>query len=205
MSRSICVVGAGMVGTNLASAFSSAGHRVVLGARNPRSDKVVAARDALALDVVSLADASKGADIVVLAVPFAAVGDTVAALGDIGEATLVDATNTVGGTLPNGADSILDVIAAVNPAATLVKAFNTIGAEAFIEPTIDGTKLFLPIAGDRPAADDVAQIATDIGFDAVVIGDRSTAHIVENAAALWIHLAFDTGLGRDFGFARLAR
>lgn len=205
MSRSICVVGAGIVGTNLASAFSSAGHRVVLGARDPHSDKVVAARDLLGLDVVSLADAARGVDAVVLAVPFAAVADTVAALGDIGDATLVDATNTIGGTLPDGADSILDVIAAVNPSASLVKAFNTIGAEAFIEPAIAGTKLFLPIAGDRPGADSVAQLATDIGFDALVIGDRSAARIVENAAELWIHLAFRTGLGRDFGFARLER
>ncbi len=205
MSRSICVVGAGVVGTNLARAFSSAGHRVVLGARNPNSDKVVAARNLVGLDVVSLTDAATAADVVVLAVPFAAVADTVAALGDVGDATMVDATNTVGGILPDGADSILDVIAAVNPSATLVKAFNTIGAEAFLEPSIAGTKLFLPIAGDRPAADSVAQLANDVGFDALVIGDRSAARIVENAAELWIHLAFRTGLGRDFGFARLDR
>lgn len=205
MSLSICVVGAGIVGTNLARAFSSAGHRVVLGARDPHSEKVVSARDLLDIDVVSLANAAKEVDVVVLAVPFSAVADTVEALGDTGDTTLVDATNAIGATLPDGADSILDVIAAVNPSATLVKAFNTIGAEAFVDPTINDTKLFLPIAGDQPGADTVARLASDIGFDALVIGDRTTARIVENAAELWIHLAFRTGLGRGFGFARLER
>ena len=205
MSQPICVVGAGIVGTNLAQAFTSAGHRVIFGARDPHSHKVVAARNSLGLDVVSLADAANGVDVIVLAVPYAAVVHTVAALGDIGDAVLVDATNTVADTLPDGADSILDVIAAVNPSATLVKAFNTIGAETFINPTIHDTKLFLPIAGDQPGADTVAQLATDIGFDALVIGDRNAAQLVESTAELWIHLAFRTGLGRDFGFARLER
>ncbi len=205
MTRSICVVGAGIVGTNLARAFTSAGHHVVLGARDLSSDKVVAARDELGIDIVSLEHAAEGRDVVVLAVPYTAVTDTVAALGDTGDAVLVDATNTVGTTLPDGATSILDVIAQTNPSATLVKGFNTIGAEAFVNPTIDSTALFLPIAGDQPGADLVAELATDIGFDAIVIGDRNTARIVENAAELWIHLAFRTGLGRNFGFARLER
>ncbi len=205
MSRSISVVGAGVVGTNLATAFAGAGHRVTLGARDPHSDKVVAARRALDVDVVPLGSAADGADVVVLAVPFPAVAETVAGLDDVGDAVLVDATNVVGGTLPDGATSILDVIARVNPSATLVKAFNTIGAEAFLAPSIDATPLFLPIAGDRPGADLVAELASDIGFDALVIGDRSAARIVEHAAELWIHLAFRTGIGRDFGFARLTR
>jgi predicted dinucleotide-binding enzyme len=205
MTRSICVVGAGIVGANLARAFTSVGHRVVLGARDPLSDKVIAAREELGIDVVSLEHAAEGNDVVVLAVPYMAVSDTVAALGDIGDTVLVDATNTVGTTLPDGAASILDVIAETNPSATLVKGFNTIGAEAFVNPTIDSRALFMPIAGDQPGADLVAELATDIGFDAIVIGDRCTARIVENTAELWIHLAFRTGLGRDFGFTRLER
>ena len=137
MTRSICVVGAGIVGTNLARAFTSAGHHVVLGARDLSSDKTVAARDELGIDVVPLEHAAGGRDVVVLAVPYPAVADTVAALGDIGDTVLVDATNTVGTTLPDGATSILDVIGRTNPSATLVKGFNTIGAEAFVKPTID--------------------------------------------------------------------
>ena len=118
---------------------------------------------------------------------------------------LVDATNTVGSPLPDGASTIVDVIAAAAPGASIVKAFNTIGAEAYTAPTIDDTALFLPIAGDLPAADVVHRLASDIGFDAMVVGGRDTVHLLEHFAELWIHLAFRTGLGRGFGFARLTR
>lgn len=204
-ASSITIVGAGTVGTHLARAFQAAGHDVRLAARHAESEKVRAAVDELGVDVATLDAASNDADFVVLAVPFAAVAETVRALGDIGGSVLVDATNTVADALPSGAATIPDVIAGVNPDATIVKAFNTIGAEAFTAPTIEDRPLFLPIAGDRPAADEVQSLASDIGFDAMVIGDRSVVHLLENFAELWIHLAFRKGLGRDFGFARLER
>ncbi len=87
----------------------------------------------------------------------------------------------------------------------MVKAFNTIGAEAYLDPQIEGMPVFLPIAGDDGAADRVRVLASEMGFDAVVIGDRSAVHMLEDFAELWIHLAFGVGLGRCFGFARLTR
>ena len=205
MNLSITVVGAGVVGANLARKFVDLGHHVRFAARNPASDKVTAARESLGLAAVPLGRAADGAEFVVLAVPFAAVADTVEAMGDLGDAILVDATNTVGSSLPADATTIVDVIASINPSARVVKAFNTIGAEAYLDPKIDGTPIFLPIAGDEDAADRVRGLAAEMGFDALVIGDRSAVHMLENFAELWIHLAFRVGLGRSFGFARLTR
>lgn len=202
---STTVVGAGTVGTHIATALLRAGHDVRLAARDRASEKVRAVVDALGVEVVPLADAGQGADFVFLAVPFAAVADTVAALGDVAGAVLVDMTNTVGSNLPEGASTIVDVIAMSNPDTPIVKAFNTIGAEAYTAPLIDGRGLFLPIAGDEPHADAVRTLAAGLGFDAMVIGDRSAVHLLESFAGLWIHLAFRRGLGRDFGFARLTR
>ncbi len=203
---SITVVGAGVVGTNLATRLAEVGHTVRFAARNPDSDKVQAAQAATGLEVVGLGQAAEGADVIILAVPYGAVADTVAALGDVGDAILVDATNTVGSDLPEGAVTIVDVIADANPGARIVKAFNTIGAEAFLHPVVDdGTALFLPVAGDEGAVDTVAALATDMGFDALAIGGRDTVHLLEGFAALWIHMAFRVGQGRDFGFAKLHR
>ena len=202
---SITIVGAGAVGTNLATRLAEVGHTVRFAARNPTSDKVETARAATGLDVVDLDQAANGADVVILAVPYGAVVDTVAALGDTGDAILVDATNTVGSALPPGVTTIVDVIAGANPEATIVKAFNTIGAEAFLQPKVDGTALFLPVVGDDGAADTVAALAADMGLDSLVIGGRDTVHLLESFAALWIHMAFPAGQGRDFGFARLHR
>ena len=202
---SITVVGAGAVGTNLATRLAEVGHTVRFAARNPDSDKVQAARAATGLDVGGLDQAPQGAEVVILAVPYGAVADTVAALGDVGDAILVDATNTVGSDLPEGAATIVDVIARANPDARIVKAFNTIGAEAFLHPEVDGTALFLPVAGDEGAVDTVAALAVDMGFDALPIGGRDTVLLLEGFAALWIHMAFRVGQGRDFGFAKLHR
>lgn len=205
MSERITVIGAGIVGVNLAEAFVAAGHQVRLAARDAASDKVATAVERLELEVVALDEAASDTDIVVLAVPYAAVADTVRVVGAGPDVIVVDATNTLGTELPAGAGSILDVIAGAGGTAPLVKAFNTIGAEAFLEPVVNGTPLFLPVAGDSPAADRVTELARSIGFDAVTIGDRTAAHYNESHAAMWIHLAFQVGIGRDFGFARLDR
>ena len=202
----ITVIGAGVVGTNLATAFQRAGHTVRFAARDRSSAKVQAVVGALGVDVVELADAADRPGFVVLAVPFDAVASTAVAIGDLGDDVIViDATNTVGASLPAGMTSTPDVIRANNRTATVVKAFNTIGAEAYLAPTIDDHDLFLPIAGEASAAEAVAALASDLGFDALVIGGDDAVSIVEAFAGLWIHLAFRTGLGRDFGFARLDR
>jgi len=201
VSGRVAVVGAGVVGTNLATASVRAGREVVLAVRDPAGEQAAAAASSASLNAVSLPEAAGEAEMIV----YAAVAEVVRNLGDLDGAVLVDATNVVGGALPDGARSVLDVIARANPDAALVKAFNTIGAEAFLSPTIDGMPLFMPIAGDQPGADLVCRLAIEIGFDAMVIGDRDAAPVVEHAAELWIHLALRAGLGRGFGFARLQR
>ena len=55
-------------------------------------------------------------------------------------------------------------------------------------------------AGPEPAATMVQELATSMGFDAVVIGGYEAVALLESHAQLWIHLAFRTGFGRAFGF-----
>ncbi|MEM9748248.1 MAG: NAD(P)-binding domain-containing protein [Actinomycetota bacterium] len=205
MTERIAVVGAGTVGAHLASAFVAAGHEVRMGVRDPAGETATDVGRRLGIDVVSIDRAADGADLIVLAVPHAAVEEAVRAVAPPADAIVIDATNPVGRVLPDGADSTLDVVAATGVASPLVKAFNTIGAEAFVSPEIDGSPLFLPVAGDSPAAERVADLARSMGFDALVVGGRAEARLNENVAEFWIHLAFRVGLGRDFGFARLRR
>lgn len=202
----IAVLGAGVVGVNLARRFAELGHAVVFGARDAASDKVRAALEAVPGSTVSsLADAADGADLAIVAVPFAAVGELIDAIGDPGETILVDVTNTVGAALPDDIDHIAELIRRRHPDAAVVKAFNTIGAEAFLDPIVSDRRYFLPIAGPAPAAETVRVLADSMGFDAFVVGDIDTAGLLEDFARLWIHLAFRCGLGRDFGFVRVAR
>ena len=202
----IAVLGAGAVGVNLARRFAGLGHTVVFGARDAASDKVVTALETVpGSTVTSLADAVAAAELAVVAVPFGAVDEVIAAIGDPGDTIIVDATNTVGAALPDGIDHIAELIHRTHPDAAVVKAFNTIGAEAFLDPVVGDQRYFLPIAGPAPAAETVRVLADSMGFDALVVGDIDTAGLLEDFARLWIHLAFRSGLGRDFGFVRVAR
>lgn len=199
----IAVLGAGSVGRNLARRFAELGHDVVFGVRDTTSDQVLAALDAVpGSSAASIAAAVGGADLAVVAVPFAAVQEVVDAIGDPGTTILVDATNAVGVPLPDDVTHIPQLVHRRHPDALVVKAFNTIGAETYLHPVVDGHAYFLPIAGPEPAAGVVRDLAASMGFDALVIGDIHTAHLLEQHAQLWIHLAFRCGLGREFGFVR---
>ena len=201
-SLAITIVGAGTVGTHLARAVARLGHAVTFAVRDPAGDRVQRALgevpDATA---VALGDADPTADLTVLAVPAGAVADALAevAVGRI----LVDATNPIGIDLPDGARCVPDWIHRVTEGLTVVKAFNTIGAEAFTEPVVQGRPAFLPVAGPAPAADVVRQLADDMGFDAHVIGDVDDIPMLEAHARLWIHLAVRQGMGRRLAFGLL--
>ena len=193
-----------MVGGNLARRLSGLGHQVTLGARDPDSDNVRATLAAVPTATVApLGESTAHADLVILAVPFPAVVDTLAAVGPLDGTILVDATNAVGVPLPAGHDTAASVVAATDPTARVVKAFSTIGAEHFLHSAVHRSPIALPIAGEDSARQVVAALATDLGFDVIETGDLDTANHVEAFAALWIHLAFRRGYGRGIAFQLL--
>ncbi len=57
-------------------------------------------------------------------------------------------------------------------------------------------------AGRKPA---VLSLMTALGFEAVDAGPLRISRLLEPYAMLWIHLAINQGLGRDFAFSLLRR
>ncbi|MEF8789324.1 MAG: NAD(P)-binding domain-containing protein [Haloarculaceae archaeon] len=197
----IGVVGTGSVGSTLGRRWAEAGHAVRFGTRDPeRSDvrDLVAGieGDAEAVTVEGAADA----DVLVLAVPAAAVESTLSGLDFAG--VLVDPTNSYPEAGPEpGAERA----ARLAPDARVVKAFNTVGWEVMADPDLDGVAATMPLAGDDADAKElVAGLARDLGFEPLDVGDRAAAVHLENLARLWIHLAVSTG-NREFAFVRRAR
>lgn len=198
----ITIVGAGTVATHLAKSCVRLGHTVVLAVRDPDAASVARARSRVPdIDVVTLDAASPDSDLTVLAVPASAVTEVLATL--VVGRILVDATNPVGLDLPAGARCVPDVIHQHSDGLTVVKAFNTVGAELLSEPELQGRPVFLPVAGPAPAVDLVRQLADDMGLDAHVIGDLDEAPRLEAFADLWIHLALRRGMGRRLAFGLL--
>lgn len=201
MSR-IAIVGAGSVGRALATGLVRAGHEVVIGVRDPGDAKHHDLSEKLGLCVP--ADAVAGSEVVILAVPVAALAEIVPALGLTPGQVLVDATNAVRTPPPNGFATVGAFVASVAPGGiAVVKAFNTIGAEHLGTGRVGDTPAFLTIAGDDAGRSIVASLGTDLGFDVADLGGPDAIAMVEAFARLWIHLAFNRGWGRDFGFAAI--
>jgi 8-hydroxy-5-deazaflavin:NADPH oxidoreductase len=198
MARDVGIIGAGNVGSHLARGLAAAGHRVTVGVRDPSRAPDLG-------DDVRIASPAEAAatGVVVLAVPAAALADTIASLGPLDGTIVVDATNAVGVPLPEGFETLADQVRALAPGAQVVKAFNTVGAEHMEHASIDGRAVFLPVAGDDEGRAVVVELAESLGFDVADLGGPEHFRMVEDAARLWIHLAFRAGWGRDFAFGVL--
>jgi predicted dinucleotide-binding enzyme len=201
MKQQIAIIGAGSVGAALASGFSAAGHHVVIGVRRPDQPKY----DELPVETRTVDAAVADATVVVLAVPAGSLADVVPSLGLHAGQIVVDATNAVFTSIPDGFDTLGDYVGSLLPdGVAFVKAFNTVGAEHLAGGSHE-PRTFLPIAGDEAGTPVVAALGTDLGFDVADLGGRDAIALVESHARLWIHLAITRGWGRDFAWSVVRR
>lgn len=188
----IAILGAGNVGGGLAGAATAAGHDGVLSASTPGSAQETAAKTG-ANAAASNADAVRGADVVVLAVPGSAAGDVAAELGDALAGTVViDATNPLNETysdLTTNGESAPEALQRRVPGARVVKALNTVFASRYGNPTENGAPVDALVAGDDDAAKaTVSTLVESIGFRAVDAGGLRMARTLEEIAFLNISL-----------------
>lgn len=200
---SIAILGAGSMAKGLAALFAKAGYKVVVGARDVAKAQAVAAAAGYGARGDSIAAAAKPADFVVLAVPFAAVAETLAAAGDLSGKAIIDITNpltadymglTIGHTTSAG-----ETIQALAPKAKVVKAFNTIFAQVLQNGgKAAGRPATVFIAGDDASANGAVEaIARKAGFDVVQTGGLKLSRYLEPLAGLNVVLAYGRGLGAD--------
>lgn len=173
----IGIIGSGNIGGTLTRRLRTAGYDVtVANSRGPQSLTQLARETGAAAGTVG--EAAGDADVVVVAVPMAAVPalPPAAFRGKV----VVDANNYYparDGRIPEVADKRLtssEWTAAKLPGARIVKAFNTIHAEHLRDagrPAGDDRRLALPVAADdRTAKDTVMSLVEDLGFDPVDAG-----------------------------------
>lgn len=213
----IAVIGAGNVGGTLGRRWAELGHDVTFGVRDPgKGASAVKGGGALPprATVASLADAVRGAEVLLLATPWDAVRDSLREARKLDGVVLLDATNPLKAGMqldfgPNG-ESGGEQLQALAPNARVVKIFNTTGFNNMKEPTYDSSATMMLYAGDDARAKQVAHdLATSIGFEAYDAGNLSRARELEYLASLWISLAYGAfgapALGREFAFRLLRR
>ncbi len=188
----IAVIGTGSVAKALGPEFAAQGHRVVYGSRKPQSEKAQALVAATGGDasVELQADAVKGADIVVMAVPGLLVEDITRSLGDLDGKIIIDPTNPLVGDwdskLSLGVDtSNAEIIQHAAPGAKVVKAFSTLNWRDMVEPS---GAITIPIAGnDASAKERVADLIRKMDLEPLDLGDVSDAHWIEGMTILWLN------------------
>ena len=109
--------------------------------------------------------------------PGTAAGEVVEELGDLSGKIILDPTNLVNRSNPDGnldyakpagASSNAELIQSLAPKAKVVKAFNTLNVGQMIAPASSGGPITIPIVGDDAQAKaTVAALVKGMGLEAV--------------------------------------
>jgi predicted dinucleotide-binding enzyme len=175
----IGIIGAGHIGGNLAQLLVRQGHEVAIAnSRGPQTLADIAARTGAR--PVDVAEAPRGADVVIVAVPLRAVAELPKGLLDAAApgAVVIDTNNYY----PQRDGQIQPIDDGMTSAHwvseqlghPVVKVFNNIVAQQLLDrPTPPGTegRRALPVAGDDEQAKAVVLALVDeLGFDGVDVG-----------------------------------
>lgn len=187
MSKHIAIVGSGNVGKALRQGLERTGYEVRATGRG------------------QIAEAAAWADIIILAVPFAAIKDVTRALQTAADGkAVIDVTNALTpdmqlalGFSTSGAEELQKTL----PRAHVVKAFNTVFAQHMSSGSVLGQQLSVFAASDDEAARKaVLELGKSIGFDAIDAGPLKNARYLEALGYFNIQLGFVLGNGPNIGF-----
>jgi hypothetical protein len=194
----IGIIGAGNIGGTLGRKWAAAGHEIRFGVRDPGEAKYEALR--IIGEVSGVGEAAAFGEVVILALPGAAVVDFAAQHGrNMADKVVIDATNNVRGAEMN----VLGWLAKVAPSARLVRAFSTLGWENFADPQIGGEQIDLFFCGDPAARTTAEQLIAEVGLRPVYIGNVDATVALDGMTRLWFALVFGQGYGRRTTFKLL--
>ena len=196
------------MGSALGAGWSKAGHKIIFGSREPKSQKMLELSQSTGAATGSNQQAAE-ADVVVLTMPWPAVNEVVSGLRLSGK-VVVDVTNPLlpdlSGLEVGTTTSAAELVAQRAKGARVVKAFNTVGFNVMAHPQFrDGSAVMFYCGDDAKAKKTVHQLAADLGFDPHDAGPLTQARYLEPFAMLWITLALKQGYGREFGFKLMQR
>lgn len=203
----IAIIGAGNVGSALASGWAKAGHDVSLGVRNLDDSEIktlVAANQNMSAK--SVPEAAKDAEVILISVPVAALKEVAKALGEVKGKIIIDATNSVLHRPEPYAHGV-EAFKVLTKCEDVVKCFNSTGFENMANPQYGGIGIDMFVAGSSPKGKAIAkQLARELGFaECYDFGGDDKIALLEQFALAWINLAIVQKHGRDMAFKILRR
>jgi 8-hydroxy-5-deazaflavin:NADPH oxidoreductase len=190
------VLGSGSVAETLASGFLKHGHAVKVGSRSPEKLNGWVSKNPGA-SAGTFAEAAAFGELLVLAVKGSAAVDALRLAGaeNLKGKTVIDACNPIADAPPvNGVlkfftdlnRSLMEALQEQFPAAHFVKAFNSVGAPAMVNPSFKGGKPSMFICGnDAGAKAQVSRILDQFGWETEDMGGADAARAIEPLCMLW--------------------
>ncbi|MDG2087915.1 MAG: NAD(P)-binding domain-containing protein [Arenicellaceae bacterium] len=182
----IAMIGTGAVGSALGKNWSNRGHTIVYGSRDParESTQALVAATGGNASAKTPAEAVVGADVVVIAVPWAVGEEVVAGLGDLSGKIVIDPTNPrdineAGLSVPPSLESSTEKFKKIAPNAFFAKTLNHIPAEFMEFSETLGLNYHVSVAGDEAAVNWVTKILTDMSFVPALIGGVRETRLLE--------------------------
>jgi 8-hydroxy-5-deazaflavin:NADPH oxidoreductase len=205
------ILGSGMVGQSLATAFAEHHHEVMMGTRSPDKPELVQWKSSVhgTVSLGSFAATAQYGEIVVLCCLGTAVDAVLDAAGSahLKAKLVIDTTNALDTSkgMPPGLftgpnDSLGERVQARLPESRVVKCFNIVPSSVMGHPRIGGEAPTMIIAGNDPAAKaQVAGILKEFGWsEPIDLGGIEESRWLETLVGLWIRVALKLG---NFGVA----
>ena len=189
MTPKIGIIGDGNVGSALKRGLERAKYEVKNVGHDPKGVQETAA----------------WGEVIILAVPFAALDDTLREMGKAAEGKmLIDVTNALApdyslalGCSTSGAEELQKKI----PSAKVIKAFNTAFAAHMETGRVKNAAITLFVAGNNGEAKaTVLQMGRDLGFDPVDAGPLQNARWLETLGYFHIQLGYALKMGTEVEF-----
>ncbi len=197
MKAKIGIIGSGIVGQTLAAGFLKYGYEVMIGSRDLTKLADWKSKASEGGSIGSFAEAAEFGDIIVLATKGTAALEALQLAGkaNLSDKTIIDTTNPIADTAPeNGVlnffselnDSLMERLQNAYQEANFVKAFNSIGSSVMINPDFGVEKPTMFICGNSlKAKDEVTEICSLFGFEAMDMGTVEAARAIEPLCMLW--------------------
>lgn len=194
----IGIIGSGIVGRVLASAFLKEGYEVMLGSRDPKKKEV---SEWLSQNNTGKTGTFKACaefgEILVLAITGLVVQQAIGLAGEknFDGKVIIDTTNPIAAEPPeNGVlkfftninESLMEKTQALIPKAKVVKAFSCVGNPLMYKPDLNGQIPTMFICGNDDAAKKtVSDILKKFGWEIADMGAVEAARAIEPLCILW--------------------
>lgn len=194
----IGIIGSGIVGRVLASAFLKEGYDVMIGSRDPKKNEITDwVSENKSGKAGTFKETAEFGEILVLAVTGMAVGGAISLAGEknFNGKVVIDATNPIAPEPPeNGVlkfftsmnESLMERNQALVPGAKMVKAFSCVGNPLMYKPDFGKQLPTMFICGNDPSAKEtVTVILKKFGWETSDMGAVQAARAIEPLCILW--------------------